>query len=370
MTQRTVYVGSFTTDAGGQGAGITLATSDPETGYLTQAESGEDGLVARTTSPAFLASHPTLPRLYAVNERTEGSVVAYRREDDGDLTELGSSSTAGNGPCYLTVHPSGRFVLVANYGSGSLTVIPLDEDGVPGARTDAVRHSGSSKHPKRQSEPHAHQVRVDPTGQWILAVDLGMDAVLSYRLDSTSGQLIRGPVTRTVPGTGPRHLVFGTAPSDTGDDAEHVVYVVGELSSTVYAFVFDPENGSLEPAGSAPSLATDLESPGPENYPSELALSDDGAFLYVANRGRDVIGTLAVSGAAMRPVTDVPTGGAWPRHLAVDGANLYVANERSHQVTHFRLDTESGVPSPTGRALDVRSPACVLPVDRVTDAAS
>lgn len=387
MTQRKVYIGSFTTDAGGQGAGITLATQDPESGRLTVADAGEEGVVARTSSPAFLASHPSLPVLYAVNERAEGSVVAYQRTQDGSLTELGGGATAGNGPCHLSVHPSGEFLLVANYGSGTLTVFRLDEDGALGARTDVVRHSGSGKDPKRQSEPHAHQIQVDPTGRWILATDLGIDAVLTYRLDAETGQLARGPVTRTAPGTGPRHLVFGSSPTDSsaaapnespetaggtgtagatgtpGSRSSVLVYLVGELSSTVHAFLLDPDTGAMRPVGSAPSLATDLSSPGPENYPSELALSEDGAFLYVANRGRDVIGTLAVSGAAMRPVTDVPTGGSWPRHLRVVGPNLYVANERSHQVTHFRLDPSSGVPEPTGMVLDVKSPACVHPVD-------
>jgi 6-phosphogluconolactonase (cycloisomerase 2 family) len=192
-------------------------------------------------------------------------------------------------------------------------------------------------------------VRVDPTGRWVLAVDLGIDAVLTYTLDLDSGALTAGPVAKTAPGAGPRHLAFGPG---------GLVHVAGELDSTVTTYALNAETGTLERRGVA---ASTLQPAPDDNYPSEIGISDDGQFLYVANRGLDVIGTLAVDGTDVRPVADTPTGGAWPRHLAVVGGHLYVANERSHQVTHFVLDPVTGIPRQAPDVLDVPSPACILP---------
>jgi 6-phosphogluconolactonase (cycloisomerase 2 family) len=342
-TSRLVYIGSFTTGAGGEGTGISLARQDPTTGALELV-----GVVAETVSPAFLAFHPNGRYLYAVNEQADASVVAYAVEEDGTLRELGSQPTGGVGACHLTVHPSGRYVLTANYGSGHVSVHPIADDGSLRPRSDLVQHVGSGPNQARQEGPHAHQVRVDPSGRWVLAVDLGIDAILTYSLDLDTGRLTPGPVAATAPAAGPRHLAFG---------ADGTVHVAGELNSTVTTFTLDATTGRLEPRGVAPSTVAEA----PEtNYPSEIAISDDARFLYVANRGLDVIGTLSVSGAEVKPVADTPTGGAWPRHLAVIGDHLYVANERSHEVTHFVLDERTGVPRRASDVLQTPSPACIL----------
>lgn len=345
---RRIYLGCFTTGDGGEGSGIGLAEQDAATGELRLLRE-----VAETPSPAFLAWHPDGQKLYAANESSEGMVTGYAVDAaSGGLRELGRQPTGGTGPCHLVVHPSGRFVFVANYGSGHLTVVPLDASGAPGPHTDLVHHEGSGPDPNRQEGPHVHHVRVTPDGGYVLAVDLGLDAVVTYRLDTTSGTLDRVAIAGTAPGAGPRHLAF--AP-----DGRHL-YVAGELDSTVTAFRLDPATGSLEPVGVGASTATPGEAGGPRNYPSEIGISGDGRFCYVANRGRDLVGTLAVDGAQMHPVADVPTGGAWPRHLAVVGAHLYVANQNSHQVTHFRIDSDSGIPEPAPDVLETPSPACVL----------
>ncbi|HZC26991.1 MAG TPA: beta-propeller fold lactonase family protein, partial [Actinopolymorphaceae bacterium] len=168
--QRLVYIGSFTKDAGGEGTGISLARQDIETGALEL-----EGVVAETSSPAFLAWSPDGSRLYAINEVPEASVVAYSVEPGtGALTPLGERQpTGGRGACHLTVHPSGRYVLTANYGSGHISVHPVNADGSVGERTDLVLHRGSGPNASRQEGPHAHHVRVDPSGKQVLAVDLG-----------------------------------------------------------------------------------------------------------------------------------------------------------------------------------------------------
>jgi 6-phosphogluconolactonase len=344
---RLVYIGSFTKDAGGEGTGISLARQDTATGELTFLD-----IVAETTSPAFLAWHPDGTHLYAVNERGDASVVAYAVDGKGGLRELGVQPTGGNGACHLVVHPSGRYLLSANYGSGHLSVHPIRPDGSLGERTDLIQHEGSGPNAKRQEGPHAHHIRVDPGGQHVLAVDLGLDAVLTYTLDLEAGTLAPGPVAETAPGAGPRHLAFGP---------DGLVHVAGELDSTVTTYSLDPTTGALTRQGVAPSTVQ----PAPaDNYPSEIGISDDGRFLYVANRGLDVIGTLAVQGSQVKPIADVPTGGAWPRHLAVVGGHLYVANERSHQVTHFVIDGGTGVPKQAADTLEIPSPACILPAPR------
>lgn len=343
MSERLVYIGSFTKGAG-EGTGISLARQDVETGVLRLV-----GVVAETTSPAFLARHHDGRHLYAVNESAEAAVTAYAIGDDGALSELGSEPTGGNGACHLVVHPSGRYVLSANYGSGSLSVHPLASDGSIGERTDSIQHAGSGPVAGRQEGPHAHHIRVDPSGRWVLAVDLGIDSVLTYDLNLETGKLEPVSTSTTVPGAGPRHLAFGN----------DLVYVAGELDSTVTSFGFDVETGRLDRLADAPSTVTTAP---PDNYPSEIGISEDSRFLYVANRGLDIVTTLAVSGDDVRPVSDAPTGGAWPRHLAVAGGDLYVANERSHDVTHFRLDPRTGVPALADDRLEIPSPACVLPL--------
>lgn len=346
--KRSVYIGSFTGGAGA-GEGIYLAAQDVETGTL-----GPARLVAATDSPAFLAWHPDGRHLYAVNETDPASVTAYAVEDDGTLTHLGALLTGGSGACHLTVHPSGRYVLAADYGSGSLGVQSLRPDGSLDALTDHVERNGSGPNPDRQEAPHVHHVRVDPSGRWVLAVDLGTDAVLTYDLDLEAGTLAPSSVAYTSAGAGPRHLAFG----------QGVVYVVGELDSTVTTFAFDPESGELTAGAVVPSAVAEAVA---DNFPSEIAIDDTGRFLYVANRGLDVVTTLRISADGVHPVADVPTGGAWPRHLAVFGGHLYVANERSHQVTHFVLEPETGVPAPAHDPVEVPSPACVLPAPLTTD---
>ncbi|MEQ4207589.1 lactonase family protein [Actinopolymorpha sp. B9G3] len=342
---RRVYIGSFTVGAGGDGAGISLAEQDRGSGALELV-----GLVAETASPAFLAWHPSGSHLYAINETAAASVVAYAVSASGELTEVGTAQpTGGRGACHLTVHPSGRYLLTANYGSGHVSVHQILPDGSVGDRTDLIQHAGSGPNPDRQEGPHAHQVRIDPSGHQVLVADLGIDAVLTYTLDLDTGTLTPGPVAKTAPGAGPRHLAF--AP-------DGMVHVAGELDSTVTTYALDPRTGTMEGRGVAPSTVQRAPA---DNYPSEIAISDDGRHLYVANRGLDVIGTLEVSGASVRPVADVPTGGAWPRHLAVFGGHLYVANERSHEVTHFALDPVTGVPKQADDVLAVPSPGCILP---------
>jgi 6-phosphogluconolactonase (cycloisomerase 2 family) len=335
-----VFVGCYTPDGGGVGEGIVSLRRDPATGAL----SGRT-LAARTPSPSFLAAHPARPVLYAVNELAEGTVSAWSVAADGALSPLGVRRTGGAHPCHLAVTPDGGHLLVANYGSGSVSVLPLDAAGVPGERTDLVQHDGSGPVADRQEGPHAHQV-VAGTGE-VLAVDLGADRLFRHRLDGVTGRLAPDADPVRVPaGAGPRHAVRHP---DGG------WFVAAELAATVTAFRPDPVDGGWRPVGSVPASGR----PAPV-FPSEIVLGADGRFGYVGNRGPDTVTVFTASGGALSVVAEVPCGGVWPRHLALVEHHLYVANERSHTVAIFEVGIDDGVPRAAGEPVAVPSATCVL----------
>nr|MDT0658386.1 lactonase family protein [Micromonospora sp. DSM 115978] len=337
-----VFIGCYTPVGGGRGTGIAAARRDPVTGGLTSL-----GTVAATPSPSFLARHPALPVLYAVNEVADGTVAAWAIGPDATLTPLGARATGGDSPCHVAVAPDGGHLFVANYGSGSVSVHPLDAAGVPGERSDLVSHDGHGPDPDRQAGPHAHFVSPDPAGGPLLAVDLGTDRVHRYDLDPATGRLAsHGPPIRTPAGTGPRHL----ARHPDGRRG----FLAGELTATVLAYDLTP-GGQPRELGAVPASSR----PG-HVQPSEIAVGPDGRFLYVANRGVGAIAVFALDGELPRPVAEVPTGGEWPRHFAIIGDCLYVSEERADLITRFRIDAGTGVPEPVGPPLAQPSPTCVL----------
>ncbi|WP_229403140.1 lactonase family protein [Micromonospora okii] len=341
--QEIVHIGGYTADGGGRGEGIVAARRDPATGALTPL-----GTAAATPSPSFLTRHPALPVLYAVNELPAGGISAFRVGPDGGLTPLGTRGTGGAGPCHLAVTPDGGHLVVANYGGGSVTVLPLDPAGVPGERSDLVVHSGHGPDPERQEKAHCHMVSPTPDAGPLLAVDLGTDSIYRYDLDAATGRLVpRAPRVHTPAGTGPRHLA-------RHPDGRRC-WVTGELDGTVTAYELTPD-GALHQRG-----RVDASARAGHVQPSEIAVGSDGRFLYVGNRGVGTVSVFAVAGELPELVAEVETGGEWPRHFALAGAHLYVADERADMVRVFRVDPATGVPEPVGEPVPVPSPTCVLP---------
>ena len=339
-----LYLGCYTSEAGGRGEDIAVARRDPDTGELTLI-----GTVATTPAPSFLARHPTLPVLYAVHEVDAGLVSAWAIHPDGALSALGQRSTGGASPCHVAVSPAGDYLFVANYGSGSVAAYPLDLAGVPAERTELITHAGTGADPERQEGPHAHMVSPDPRGGPLLAIDLGTDSVYRYDLAVETGRLRpHGPPLRTRPGTGPRHLA-------RHPDGRRL-FLVGELDATVLAYGYD-DAGELVERGRVPASGRT----GPVQ-PSEVGVGPGGDHLYVANRGTGTITVFALDADAPRQVAEVAAGGDWPRHFAIVGAHLYVAQERDDSVVRFAIDPGTGVPAPAGVPLAVPSPTCVLPV--------
>ena len=343
-----VYLGTYTTWSGG-GTGIGLASYDQTTGQLRAT-----GVFPGVANPSFVIESGRT--LYAVNEQTNGSVTAIAVSAGGGLRIINSQSTGGADPCHLAVDPTGKYLLSANYSSGSVSVHPVKADGGLGTRTDLKKHTGSGPDRERQEGPHAHQVLPDVGGKFLLAVDLGTDSVHTYRLDVATGKLALVSTAKVKAGAGPRHLTF--------HPSGKFAYIANELDSTIIAAGYDPETGALTPAQTLRTLPVGAPAT-PRNYPAEVVVSADGKFVYLSNRGHDSVALFAVEqgGARLRFVEAVSTGGKYPRHIAFDptGRILFAANQNSNTVTSFRVDLATGRLRPSGTPLASPIPVCVVP---------
>jgi len=243
------------------------------------------------------------------------------------------------------VHPGGGWLLTANYGSdtdpGSVAVHRLDADGSVSELTDVAVHEGSGPVTGRQEGSHAHQVLVDPAGRFVLATDLGADAVFTYRLDTGAGTLERTAVSRLRAGSGPRHLAF--APGG------ELVFSADELSSTVTCHRYDAGTGTLTAISTVPATAArDVT-----NQPGGIVASPCGRFVWVTNRGAETVAAFRVTGTELEPIAEIPGGGAWPRGLTLAAGHLLVANQHSGTLAALRI-LDSG-------ALEQAAPAASLP---------
>ncbi|MBA2952020.1 lactonase family protein [Streptomyces himalayensis] len=344
-----VLTGSYTPDSGGDGAGIAALRLAPGTGHLAH----DTGVPPVPVSGAsFLAAHPRLDVVYSTNETDPGTVSALVRHDDGQLSPLGGPlSSGGANPCHLTVHPEGGWLLTANYGSdtapGSVAVHRLDADGRPVELTDIAVHEGSGPVAGRQENSHAHQVLVDPAGRYVLATDLGADAVFTYRLDTRTGTLERTAVNRLRPGSGPRHLAF--APGG------ELVFSADELSSTVTCHRYDTGTGTLTGLSSVPATAV----PDITNQPGGIVASPCGRFVWVTNRGADTVAAFRVTGTTLEPIDEMSAGGTWPRGLTYADDHLLVANQHSGTFVALRV-LDDGALRQAGPAMSVPSVVCAL----------
>lgn len=339
---RPLYLGTYTSAEDG-GTGVGLATYDPGTGRITGA-----GTIGGVGDPSYLAIHPDRRTLYAVDERDDGAVTAVRLSD---RKVLGSRSTGGAAPCHLSVHPGGRWLLSANYGSGSVAVHPIDASGALGERTDLVRHSAPPPGPGQEG-PHAHQVVTSPDGGHVIAVDLGTDTVHSYRLDEKAGTLTEVARARTRPGAGPRHLTF--------HPGGRYAYLANEVDNTVAVCSYDKTSGRVT-VGGAQSTGT---GPG-SSYPAQILVTANGRYAYLANRGHNSLTRYAVEaeGARLRLLDTVPVGGDFPRQIAFspEGTLLFAANQKSSTVTVFHVDEGGGLRR-AGESFPSPVAVCALPL--------
>lgn len=361
MTMRTdLYVGSYTTTAS---ASSTSAGTPPAGIHVYEVTAdGEYELRSAVTGiddASYVTLHPDGRRLYAVSETTpQGGVVAFDRDpDDGSLTEIDRTASLGAAPCHLTVDPTGRHLVVANYVSGSVAAFALAPDGRFAGAPAMAHHRGAGPHP-RQEGPHAHCAVPDPTGRWVHVADLGTDRIVQYDLLRSDDA---GPRTddlksvgevATAPGSGPRHLAF--------HPNLPVAFAVCELDCTLVVFDVDDDVGALTTRSIVPTLPDDGAS---ESLAAAIRIHPGGDRIVVSNRGHDSIATFAFVDVATPPrlLGHVASGGRTPRDLAIhpSGRSMVVANADSDTLVEFDLDTTTGVPSRGRVVAHVPRPVCV-----------
>lgn len=355
-----VYIGTYTR---GESQGIYRSVLCASEGTLSEPQ-----LAAETANPSFLAIHANRRYLYAVGEagmfegRPEGGVMAFAIDPkSGMLARLNAQSSKGRGPCHLIVDGAGRNVLVANYGGGSVAVLPIDPDGRLRPASAFVQHEGSSVDPRRQSAPHAHSINLDAANRFAFVADLGLDQVLIYRFSSETGTLRPHdpPLAKVAPGAGPRHFAF--------HPSGRFAYVINELNCTVTAFAYDADKGRLHTLHSVSTLPADFEG---SNTTAEIVVHPSGRFLYGSNRGHNSLAGFRIDQETGRltPIGHTPTGGETPRNFALDPLGRFVLaqNQTSDSVVVFRIDPESGALAPTGSSIAVPAPVCIrmIPLER------
>jgi 6-phosphogluconolactonase (cycloisomerase 2 family) len=355
----------------GNGRGIHVFQVDRDSGALTARGTFDLG-----TSPSCLAVNRAGTRLYSSNEtdrageRKHGTVSALAiGRGDGRLTELNTVSSGGAGPTYVSVHPSGRFVLVANYFGGSVAVLPIVADGRLGAATDVKEDAGTIGPRRATNAPpgsfafsghdrtHAHMIQADPSGRFVLHVDLGLDRIFVWKFDDERGALTPGDHHEVAlpPGDGPRHFAF--------HPNGRWLYSIQEEGSTIVLFDYDGASGRLAARKTISSLPPGYAG---SNFCSEVLVSADGRFVYGGNRLHDTISIFAAGRTGeLALVGDEPTRGDYPRSFAFDptGRFLYCCNQRADNVTVFRADAKTGGLAFTGQYAPVGNPSHIVFAD-------
>jgi 6-phosphogluconolactonase len=339
----TFYLGTYTEPGGSEG--IYRYDLNPETGAVKDL-----GLAVKTLSPSFLVLHPDKKHLYAVNEAAGGGASAFEIQGDGSLRELNRQSSRGQGATHLSLDRTGKYLLVANYDSGSVAVLPIEADGSLGKATGFVQHKGRG--PKSNQEgPHAHSIYADADNRRVFVPDLGLDKVFLYRFDASNGVLSAGepPAVEIKPGSGPRHLAFG---------ANGLVYVVNEMGNNVV--VLAPEGAGFKQVQSISTLPAGFHG---GNSTAEIALHPNGRFLYVSNRGHNSIASFSVAAdGQLTPLADTPTQGDHPRFFGIhpNGKLMLVANKNTNNVVVFRLNPDTGALTPAGVEFKRPQPVCIV----------
>lgn len=355
----------------GNGRGIHLFRVNRTTGALTPA-----GLHEMGTSPSCLALNAAGTRLYSANETDrvgddkQGTVTAFAVDrPDGALKPLNTVRSGGAGPTYVSLHPSGKFLLVANYFGGSVAVLPVLPDGRLGDATDVKTDAGKVGPTKATNAPpgsfafsghdrtHAHQIQADPAGRFVLHVDLGLDTIFVWKFDAAKGTLAPAdtPAITLPPGDGPRHFHFH--PNGKW------LYSVQEEGSTVVLFDYDAAAGRLTARQTIPTLPPGFAG---SNFCSEILVSADGGFVYVGNRLHDSIGIFSVGpDGTLKYVGEEWTRGNYPRSFTFDptGGFLYCCNQRADNVAAFRVDRKTGGLAFTGHYTPVGNPSHVVFLD-------
>jgi 6-phosphogluconolactonase len=347
-----VFVGTYT---GKKSQGIYRIEFDPATGKL-----GKPELAAEVASPSFLAVAPDHKHLYCVCEidnfggKKAGGVTSFGLDaKSGELKAISQQSSVGPGPCHLVCDKTGKNVLVANYGGGSVAVLPVGRDGILGSASCFIQHTGSSADKERQEGPHAHSVNLDAANHFAVVCDLGLDKVFVYKFDPAAGLITPNdpPAANLPPGSGPRHFAF----HPNGKYA----YVCSEMTSMVTALAYDAAKGELTILN---TLST-LPHPVKGNSTAETVVHPNGKFVYVSNRGHNSIASFAVDEATgkIKALGHHGEGIKTPRNFNIDpsGKWMIVANQDGDSLIVLSINPDTGELKPTGQKVEVGAPVCV-----------
>jgi 6-phosphogluconolactonase len=314
--------------------------------------------VAQVAAPSFLAISPNQRCLYAISEgrdKDSSFVSAFRIDPEtGKLALLNRQPSGGSGPCHVEVGHRIMNVLVANYGSGSVSVFHMDMRGALGPMSAFIQDHGSSVNPRRQEGPHAHCIVTDPDDRFAFVCDLGLDKVMVFKFDPSKGSLVANdpPFASVKPGAGPRHIAF--------HPNGRYAYVINEMASTVTVFAYDNDAGALHEIEDQPLLARDFNG---ENTAAEVAVHPSGKFVYASNRGDDSIVVFGCDPDTGRLtfIERDSTEGKTPRNFEIDptGAFLLAANQASGTIVVFSIDKKTGRLQPTGNKATADTPMCV-----------
>ena len=349
MPEYQIYVGSQKT-LGGLGVYSFILNKD--------AKPSTPILIAELESPSFIALHPSENFLYAISKVTEGKVqngkvFAYKVNNKLEL--INNKQSGGAGPCFISLTKDSKSVLVAHYGDGKVSSLPILSDGSVGEANAVIQHEGSVPNSDRQTGPHAHNIRTNSSGNFALSCDLGADKIFIHPIEKETGCLLpstfEGKASKI--SAGPRHFDF--------DAENNHIYVANELDSTVAIYSFDSTKGELTYIDHASSLPPGYSEP---NTLSEIVMHPSGKWLYTANRGLDSIAVFAVEskGKKIRLLTQVSCGGKTPRHFHIDptGKILLSANQNSGNVAIFIIDEATGIPKATGDSVAVPGASCIV----------
>lgn len=331
--------------SGPEEKGIKLWRFDSAAGKLTEGEG-----MAGVDRPSFLAIHPNGSSFAAASETGNGELVACLcNPADGEFVEINRQPSNGDHPAHVTIAESGSWLLAVNYSGGNVNVYPLSTEGEIGGLADSVRHEGTGPNRDRQDAAHPHSVSQIPGTPFFVVPDLGTDTLYIYRLDDSTGKLSLQREVPCSPGSGPRHAAF--------HPVEKIIYVLQELNSSVT--VYSLGEGASMVALQTVSLLPE-EWPG-ENTSAEVAVSEDGRFLYASNRGHDSIAAFSIgNGGKLDLLGFAASGGAGPRHFTLipGGEWLVAANERSDSLHVLKL-ASGGMPEPHGEPVATKAPVCV-----------
>lgn len=349
-----VFVGSY---AESNESGVEVFRFDEQTGRLTKTDE-----YIGLKNPTFLNVNIVSKQLYAISELVNedgsksGEIASFTIDtEQGKLVLAERMPSVKGTTCHIQRDQDNQYLTVTSYHGGMIGLMKLEPSGQLSEIVDIAQHSGTSVDPERQDRPHPHSSFYSPDGQYLFVQDLGLDLIVSYKVDKERGKLVKANEVKLAAGSGPRHIAF--------HPSSKFAYVINELNSTVTAFTYEASEGLLTEITTISTLPADFNG---ENGCAEIIVSSDGKYLYGSNRGHDSIVAYAIDEATgkLTVIQHISTAGGHPRHFALtpNGNHMLVANRDGNHIVTFAIDVKTGLLHNTGVETVSSKPVCVIPV--------